>query len=365
MTTQPLDYEAVKSVNITARVTDQGGLTLDKAFTVAVTDVNEAPAALALSGTTVAENAAAGTDADANQTLRYSLVDNGGKRFAVDATTGRITTTQPLDYETLTSVAITARVTDQGGLTFDKAFTVAVTDVDEAPTGVSLSNLRVTENAATGTVIGTLSATDPDAAETFTYTVNDARFRVDGNQLVVAPNAVIDYETQQSVALTVTATDHGGLNTTITLTLAVQDVPETITGTSGNDTITGGPGVDIIDAGAGDDIVDGGPGADRLTLGAGADIVRGLFGDLSGDTILDFSMEDRIVVQRSDLHRSDLSVTGTGASTVLNLPGGTVALSAGLSGGDFMVAHSSTDAIISYNGISRSSTKERRLPCHR
>ena len=354
-TTQPLDYEAMRSVNVIARVSDQGGLTLDKPFTIAVTDVNEAPTRLALSGGAVAENAAAGTlvgTASASDpeggALRYSLVANPGGLFAIDATTGRLTTTAPLDYEAAASRPVTVRATDTGGLFLDAAFAIAVSDVNEAPTAVALTGTQVTENAAAGTVVGILSATDQDRNETFTYAVSDARFRVTGNQLVVAAGAVIDYETAQSIPLTITATDHGGLSTSAAVTLAVQDVAEPVTGTAGNDTITGGPGADIIDAGAGDDIVNGGPGADRITLGAGADTVRGLLSDLLGDTITDFAREDRIVVQRSDLHRTDLTVSGTGAATVVNLPGGTLALTAGLAGGDLMVAHSGTDSIVTF-----------------
>ncbi len=39
-----------------------------------------------------------------------------------------------LDFETSTSHTITVRATDQGSLTFDKAFTISLTNVNEAPT---------------------------------------------------------------------------------------------------------------------------------------------------------------------------------------------------------------------------------------
>jgi hypothetical protein len=129
-----LNYEAATSHAIAVRVTDQGGLTFDKAFTVTVINVNEAPTNATLTGNTVAENAANGTavgtvggavDPDAGATFSYSLIDNAGGRFAINAATGAITVANGglLNYEAATSHAITARVTDQGGLTFDKAFT--------------------------------------------------------------------------------------------------------------------------------------------------------------------------------------------------------------------------------------------------
>ena len=40
-----------------------------------------------------------------------------------------------------------------------------------APSDISLAGDRVAENAAAGTVVGTLAATDPDAGERFTYSL--------------------------------------------------------------------------------------------------------------------------------------------------------------------------------------------------
>ena len=56
-----LDYETATSHAVTVRVTDNGGLTRDQAVTIGVTNVNEAPTGLVVTGSTVAENSAAGT----------------------------------------------------------------------------------------------------------------------------------------------------------------------------------------------------------------------------------------------------------------------------------------------------------------
>ena len=163
-----LNYESAASHGVAVRVTDQGGLTVDKSFTMNVTNVNEAPTNATLSGGSVAENAAngavvgtvAGVDPDAGATLVYSLTDSAGGRFAINAASGQITVANGslLDYETAASHGIAVRVTDQGWLTFDKAFTVSVTDVNEAPTNASLSGGSVAENSANGTVVGTVAA---------------------------------------------------------------------------------------------------------------------------------------------------------------------------------------------------------------
>ena len=92
-----------------------------------------------LTGDMVAESAANGTivgtvtgiDPDADAVLTYTLTNDAGGRFAIDATTGEITVANGalLDYESATSQEVTVRVTDQGGLSFDKAFTISIANV--------------------------------------------------------------------------------------------------------------------------------------------------------------------------------------------------------------------------------------------
>ena len=98
---------------------------------------------------TVAENAAngtvvgivTGTDPDTGDTQTYSLTNTAGGRFAINASTGEITVADGtlLDYESATSHSVTVRVTDAGGLTYDETFTINLTNVNEAPTDLSLS----------------------------------------------------------------------------------------------------------------------------------------------------------------------------------------------------------------------------------
>lgn len=48
-----------------------------------------------------------------------------------------------IDFETTPTLSLTVRVTDSGGLSLTSSFTIAVTNVNERPTSVSLSNLAV------------------------------------------------------------------------------------------------------------------------------------------------------------------------------------------------------------------------------
>ena len=83
-------------------------------------------------------------------------------RFAIDASTGVVTVADAslLNFEANTSHQITVRASD-GTDTTDQNFTIAVTDVNEAPTVTSGTTGSVAENAPTSTVVYTATATDP------------------------------------------------------------------------------------------------------------------------------------------------------------------------------------------------------------
>ncbi len=236
-----LNYEAAPSHNVTVRVTDRGGLTYNETFTINLTNVNEAPTGIALSGNTVAENSPTGTvvgtasttDPDAGDRHTYSLTNNAGGRFAIDGTTGQITVANGslLNYDAASSHTITIRTTDAGGLARSQTFTINLSNVNEAPTDLSLSANRVAENAANGTVVGTVSGTDPDAGDTRSYSLTDnagGRFAINSSTgvITVANGSLLDYEAASGHSVTVRITDAGGLTYNETFTITVTNVNE-------------------------------------------------------------------------------------------------------------------------------------------
>ena len=90
---------------------------------------------------------------------------------------------------------------------------------------------QIAELAAAGAPIGiTASATDPDAGSTVTYSLNDTRFAIDASSGVITRSATgtLDFETQPSINLTVTATSSDGSTANQSFTLAVLDSPEPV-----------------------------------------------------------------------------------------------------------------------------------------
>ena len=101
-------------------------------------EVNSAPTNIALSSTSIAENqpiaAVVGnlttTDANAGDSHTYTLVSGDTGNFAISG--NQLRTAASFDFETKSSYRLIIRTTDSGGLTYDKAFTVSVTNVSEA-----------------------------------------------------------------------------------------------------------------------------------------------------------------------------------------------------------------------------------------
>ena len=93
-------------------------------------------------------------------------------------------------------------------------FNITINNVNESPTNIQISKNTIDENSPNGTVIGTLTTTDPDVNNTFTYSLVDnanGRFAINGNQLIVADGTKLDYETNQKHTITIRTQDQGGL----------------------------------------------------------------------------------------------------------------------------------------------------------
>ncbi|MFQ5959621.1 MAG: cadherin domain-containing protein, partial [Alphaproteobacteria bacterium] len=210
---------------------------------LAVAQTKTAPTAVTLSNGTVAEHAAAGTavgrvgasDPDAGERFTYSLTEDAGGRFAIDPETGLITVADGarLDFEAAAGHQVTVRVADSGGLTHDAALAIAVVDVNEAPR-VKPDSFVVDEDAAAGTAVGRVGASDPDAGANgtlrYAITGGDAggRFAIDAETgtITVADGARLDFEAGPSFELTVSATDRGGLGASAAVTVKLNDSNE-------------------------------------------------------------------------------------------------------------------------------------------
>ncbi len=99
------------------------------------------------------------SDADATtNAITYSLDNNAGGRFAINASTGVVTVAGAIDRETAASYNITVRATSADTSFSTQTFTITVNDVDEFDVGTvtdgDATANAVNENAANGTAVG-------------------------------------------------------------------------------------------------------------------------------------------------------------------------------------------------------------------
>ncbi|MEP3479937.1 MAG: cadherin domain-containing protein, partial [Fuerstiella sp.] len=234
------------------------------------------------------------SDADGtNNGVTYSLSDDAGGLFAIDPNTGEVTVAGSIDFETATNHSIEVTATSDDGSTSTQTFAINVNDVNEGPTDITITGGTVNETVESGGTIGsafdpsgstvaTLSTTDVDAGETFTYSItNDpsGHFEIVGNEVRVKSGQTIDYETATSHDLTIEVTDSNGSTYSETITINVEDYEGSYTGASNADTHTGTSEEDTVSTGGGSDTIIGSDGADSIDGGTGKDTV-----DYSGST---------------------------------------------------------------------------------
>lgn len=107
-----------------------------------------------------------------------------------------------------------------------------VNNSNDAPTDLALSKTNVDENVPEGTVIGTLSATDADKGDTFTYALvagtgdtDNGSFEIADNKLKTKTGTAIDFETKTSYTIRVQVTDKSGATFAKQITITVNDIP--------------------------------------------------------------------------------------------------------------------------------------------
>jgi len=148
---------------------------------------NSAPTDITLSPVTIAENNAVSeqvgafstTDSDVGNAFAYTLVEGTGEtdNASFNIINGNLVATTVFDYETKNSYSVRVRSTDQGGLYFEKQFTITVTDVNETPADTTPpvitligDNPQLIANGAVYADLGASVTDNVDATRTVTGT---------------------------------------------------------------------------------------------------------------------------------------------------------------------------------------------------
>uniref|UniRef100_UPI00404A407A fibronectin type III domain-containing protein n=1 Tax=Daejeonella sp. TaxID=2805397 RepID=UPI00404A407A len=199
---EAFDFETKSSYSIRIQTSDAGGLSFQKEFALTISNVNEVPTAITLSAAMMDENNAIGasigtlasTDSDVysleGDSFTYSLVSGAGStdnsKFTITGNT--LKAAEAFDFETKSSYKIRIQTRDAAGLSFQKEFTLTIANVNEAPTAIALSNATISENNAIDASIGTLASTDPDAGDSFTYSLVSGAGSTDNSKFTITGN---------------------------------------------------------------------------------------------------------------------------------------------------------------------------------
>ena len=316
---------------------------------------NSAPTALGLSVASVYENVPANTiigtfnttDVDPGNSFTYSFVAGSNDNNAFSISGDQLQISVPPDFEAKSAYTIQVRTTDQGGLSFDRALTIAVNNLNEAPVNTVPGSQTTTQgsflvfSAANGNAI---SVSDVDANNGLEQvklsvtsgflTLKDASelTLVDGSNGTnsITVKGTIDTLNNALSELRFTPTAPSVVAGSVTLTLTTNDLGNTGPGTSQIDTdtvtiavnpanlIQGNRGNNTLFGSFGDDTIYGRAGNDTLFGLGGNDILLGeagndqIYGGLGNDYIDGGSGNDRIY----DFGGNNTIVGGAGNDTI-------------------------------------------------
>jgi gliding motility-associated-like protein len=226
-TNTALDFETKKAYSVRLRVTDAYGRFDEKALSISITDVNETPSAMAITKSNLYESntinqvvgALSTTDQDAGDSHTYSLVSGTGStdNAAFNVSGNQIRASQVFSFATKNSYSIRVRATDKGGLSFEKVYTVSISQ---------LPTLTGTGNEF-GTQLQAVASTTPKISKGFTSKLN-----VSGIEMASyswSPSASLSStntynptaKPNQTQSYSVTVTNVYGSSTTLSITVEV------------------------------------------------------------------------------------------------------------------------------------------------
>jgi uncharacterized repeat protein (TIGR01451 family) len=188
-------------------------------FAIQGIGLNSAPTDIALSASAIDENVAANStvgtlssiDPDAGNTFTYSLVtgtgDTDNASFNISGSSLRITSSP--NFEAKSSYSVRVRTNDQGSLTFEKAFTITINNVNEAPVNTVLPVISGTNKVGSTLSVTTGTWTDADGdTPTFTY-----QWKADASVIVgqtLSTCLLTAAQSKKTITCTITADDGNG-----------------------------------------------------------------------------------------------------------------------------------------------------------
>ncbi|GAA6210906.1 hypothetical protein NBRC116602_06460 [Hyphomicrobiales bacterium 4NK60-0047b] len=289
--TPPQDFHG--DINLRVAASD-GELEVSEDFDLTVNAVNDAPVAANDDSFEIDEDTpliiAANSlllndvDVDGDVLSIISVADAENGSVEIDSN-GDIIFTPTTNYNGPASFRYT--ISDGNGGVSSAVASLTIHAINDAPTNLISSTLEIEENSLAGSEVGMFSVSDVDLGDSHTYSIvggtGATQFVFEGDKLVVADGADLDFETTTSLSLDVLATDAAGLTTQNSFEISLLDDPTDNNSNTTDDIIYGTYQNDILDGEGGNDTIFGLWGDDHLIGGAGADKLYGGFGSDTAD----------------------------------------------------------------------------------
>ncbi|WEK19646.1 MAG: MBG domain-containing protein [Candidatus Pedobacter colombiensis] len=185
-----------------------------------------APTSITLAAIPLFENRPIGTNAgtlsstsdDPSATFTYTIVAGAGDtdNALFTISNDKVNTNAILDYETKAIYSIRVRSTTQYGQSLEKVFTIAVIDVNEAPTLATINNQNICYTTATQSIALTGISAGPETWQTTMLSVSSNNAGLFESLTVTGTGAtgIVNYKaktgTSGTASVTVTVKDNGG-----------------------------------------------------------------------------------------------------------------------------------------------------------
>jgi hypothetical protein len=205
------DSNCFGSDSIIVRAFDGSGWSDPVTIDISVKSVDDAPTAILFAGGSIPENVDGYVIGD------FSLEDiDGGdyliifdpeETFEVQDGKLKLVAGKSLDFEASTSIDLTI-IVQAGGSSLSGTYTLPIENRNDSPTALDFEGTFRVEEFEKGFQFGTVSVTDQDAGEGFTFGVSDNRFEVVDNILKLKEDASLFFADGSTIAVTVTATSN-------------------------------------------------------------------------------------------------------------------------------------------------------------
>ncbi|MBV5310679.1 SwmB domain-containing protein [Chromatium okenii] len=238
------DLFADETITLTIEATDADGIIGTGTITIDVTEPeNQAPVVTEETFTIATDASEVGTVTATDPeetTVTYAIAEDGsnpdvdgknGAAFAIDSETGALTVNDSNDLFADETITLTIEATDADGIIGTGTITIDVTEPENQAPVVTEETFTIATDASE---VGTVTATDPEET-TVTYAIaedgsnpdvdgkNGAAFAIDSETGALTVNDSNDLFADETITLTIEATDADGIIGTGTITIAVTE----------------------------------------------------------------------------------------------------------------------------------------------